>query len=140
MANTLKLEIVTPTATVYSEDVELVTLPGVEGQMGIYPQHVRLITQLVPGEMIVQKNGHDEFLAVGEGLVEVTSDRVAILTDMAVAADNIDEAKAEEARQRAAARLRETLSSQEVASVNAALARSVAQLYVKRRHSRGGQH
>lgn len=137
MAITLKLEIVTPTATVYSEDVELVTLPGVEGQMGIYPQHVRLMTQLVPGEMIVHKNGHDEFLAVGEGLVEVTSDRVAIVTDMAVAADNIDEAKAEEARQRAAARLREKLSSQEVASVNAALARSMAQLYVKRRHPRG---
>ena len=136
MGNTLKLEIVTPTATVYSEDVELVTLPGVEGQMGVYPQHVRLMTQLVPGEMIVHKNGRDAFLAVGEGLVEITNDRVAILTDMAVAADNIDEAKAEEARQRAAARLREKLSSQEVASVNAALARSVAQLYVKRRHSR----
>lgn len=136
MGNTLKLEIVTPIATVYSEDVELVTLPGVEGQMGVYPQHVRLMTQLVPGEMIVHKNGRDDFLAVGEGLVEITNDRVAILTDMAVAADNIDEAKAEEARQRAAARLREKLSSQEVASVNAALARSVAQLYVKRRHSR----
>ncbi|HWY71335.1 MAG TPA: ATP synthase F1 subunit epsilon [Terriglobales bacterium] len=137
MPNTLKLEIVTPTATVYSEDVELVTLPGVDGQMGVYPQHVRLMTQLVPGEMIVHKGGRDEFLAVGEGLVEVTGDRVAIVTDMAVAADNIDEAKAEEARQRAAARLREKLSSQEVASVNAALARSVAQLYVKRRHPRG---
>lgn len=136
MANTLKLEIVTPTATVYSEDVELVTLPGVEGQMGIYPQHVRLMTQLAPGEMIVHKDGKDEFLAVGEGLVEITGDRVAIVTDMAVAAENIDEAKAEEARQRSAARLREKLSSQEVASVNAALARSVAQLYVKRRHSR----
>jgi len=137
MPNTLKLEIVTPAATVYSEDVELVTLPGVDGQMGVYPQHVRLMTELVPGEMIVHKGGRDEFLAVGEGLVEVTNDRVAILTDMAVAADNIDEAKAEEARQRAAARLREKLSSQEVASVNAALARSVAQLYVKRRHPRG---
>jgi len=136
MANTLELEIVTPTATVYSEDVELVTLPGVEGQMGIYPQHVRLMTQLVPGELIVQKNGHDEFLAVGEGIVEITNDRVSIVTDMAVASDSIDEAKAEEARQRAEARLRETLSSQEVASVNAALARSVAQLSVKRRHAR----
>jgi len=136
MANTLKLEIVTPDATVYSEDVEMVTLQGVEGQMGIYPQHVRLITQLVPGEMIVNKGGRDNFLAVGEGLVEITGDRVAIVTDMAVAAEKIDEAKAEEARQRAAARLRENLSSQEVASVNAALARSLAQLSVKRRHPR----
>jgi F-type H+-transporting ATPase subunit epsilon len=134
LANTLKLEIVTPDATVYSEDVEMVTLPGMEGQMGIYPQHVRLMTQLVPGEMIVQKDGHDSFLAVGEGLVEITNERVAIVTDMAVPAENIDETKAEEARQRAAARLRERLSSQEVASVNAALARSLAQLSVRRRH------
>jgi F-type H+-transporting ATPase subunit epsilon len=133
MANTLRLEIVTPQATVYSEDVDMVTLPGVEGQMGILPQHVRLMTQLVPGEMIVRKNGQDRFLAVGEGLIEVTGDRVAIVTDMAVAAENIDEAKAEEARQRAAARLREKLSSEEVASVNASLARSLAQLHVKRR-------
>jgi len=136
MANTLKLEIVTPTATVYSEDVDLVTLPGVEGQMSVYPQHVRLMTQLVPGELIVHKDDRDEFLAVGEGLVEITNERVSILTNMAVAAASIDEAKAEEARQRATAQLRENLSSQEVASVNAALARSVAQLTVKRRHPR----
>jgi len=71
---------------------------------------------------------------VGQGLVEVTGESVAIVTDMAVAVENIDETKAEEARQRAAARLREKISSEEVASVNAALARSLAQLRVKRRH------
>ena len=136
MANTIRLEIVTPQATVYSEDVDMVTLPGVEGQMGVLPHHVRLMTQLVPGEMIVRKNGQVHFLAVGEGLVEVTGERVAIVTDMAVAAENIDEAKAEEARQRAAARLREKISSAEVASVNASLARSLAQLRVKRRYHR----
>ena len=134
MANTIKLEIVTPQAIVYSEDVDMVTLPGVEGQMGILPHHVRLMTRLVPGEMMVRKNGQVRFLAVGEGLIEVTSDRLSIVTDMAVATENIDEAKAEEARQRAAARLREKISSAEVASVNAALARSLAQLRVKRRH------
>ena len=134
MANTIKLEIVTPQATVYSEDVDMVTLPGVEGQMGILPHHVRLMTQLVPGEMIVRKNGQVRFLAVGQGLVEVTGDRVSIVTDMAVATENINEAKAEEARERAAARLREKISSAEVASVNASLARSLAQLRVKRRH------
>ncbi len=136
MVNTLKLEIVTPDAVVYSEEVEMVTLEGVEGQMGIYPQHVRLMTQLVPGEMIVHKDGRDDFLAVGEGLVEITNDRVAIVTDMAVSAENIDEARAEEARQRAAARLQEKLSSQDLASVNATLTRSLAQLSVKRRHRR----
>ena len=134
MANTLQLEIVTPEATVYSEAVDMVTLPAVEGQMGVLPQHVRLMTQLVPGEMTVLKDGHENYLAVGEGLVEVTNDHVSIVTNMAVAIENIDEAVAEEARQRAAARLREKLSYEEVASVNAALARSLAQLHVKRRH------
>jgi F-type H+-transporting ATPase subunit epsilon len=134
MANTLRLEIVTPEATVYSQDVEMVTLPAVGGQMGVLPQHIRLMTQMVPGEMIVRKDGHDDFLAVGEGLVEVTNERVSIVTNMAVAVESIDEAAAEEARQRAAARLKEKLSLEEIASVNASLARSLAQLNVKRRH------
>ncbi len=133
MADTLKLEIVTPDAIVYSEDVHMVTLPALDGQIGVLPHHVPLLTQIVPGEMIVRKDGRETFLAVGEGLVLVTGDRVAIVTDMAVAAENIDEAKAEEARQRAAARLRDKISDEEVASVNAALARSLAQLKVKRR-------
>src|SRR5881397_1016902 len=133
MVATLKLEIVTPAGRVYSEDVEMVTLPGVAGQMGVYPRHVRLMTQMVPGEMIVRKDGRDLFIATGEGLIEVTANRVAILTDLAIAADRIDEAKAEEARQRAEARLREKLSDEELASVNASLSRSLAQLRVKRR-------
>lgn len=133
MANTIKLEIVTPDGTVYSEDVDMVTLPGVEGQMGVYAHHVPLMTQMVPGEVAVRKDGVDYFLAVGEGLIEVTGQHVAILTDMAIAAEHIDEAKVEEARQRAEARLREKLSDEEVASVNSALARSLAQIHVKRR-------
>ncbi len=133
MADTLKLEIVTPAGTVYSENVEMVTLPGVAGQMGVYPQHVPLITHMVPGEMIVRKDGRDLFMATGEGLIEVTAKRVAILTDLAIPADRIDEAKAEEARQRAEARLHDKLSAAEVATVNASLARSLAQLRVKRR-------
>ena len=133
MPNTIKLEIVTPEA-VYTDDVDMVTLPGVEGQMGVLPLHTRLMTQLVPGELIVNKNTHDEFLAVGEGLVEVTNDRVSIVTNMAIPSSQINEAAAEEARQRAAARLRDKISSEEVASTNAALARSLAQLNVKRRH------
>ena len=133
MANTIKLEIVTPEAKVFSDDVDMVTLPAVEGEMGILPQHVRLMTRMVPGEMIVRKDGRDLYIATGEGLIEVTATRVSILTDLAIRADRIDEAKAEEARQRAEARLREKLSDEEVASVNASLARSLAQLRVKRR-------
>jgi F-type H+-transporting ATPase subunit epsilon len=133
MAATLKLEIVTPTAVSFSGDVEMVTLPGAEGEMGVYPQHVPLMTQLVPGELMVRKDGHDTFMAVGDGFVEVTSDHVAILTDMAIPADQIDEAAAEEARRRAEARLAEHIGDEETAIVSAALANSLAQLQVKRR-------
>src|SRR6478736_3835827 len=133
MPETLKLEIVTPQGIVFSEDVHMVTLPGSEGEFGVYPQHVRLMTPIVPGEIVVNKDGADRYLAVGEGIVEVTPDRVSIVTDMAIPAEKIDEAKVEEARARAAARLQDKISDEEVASVNASLARSLAQLQVKRR-------
>ncbi len=133
MPDTLRLEIITPQATVFSEDVHMVTLPAIDGEMGVYPHHLRLITQLVPGEVIVTKDGADRYLAVGEGLVDVAADRVSIVTDMAIPSDRIDEAKVEEARARAAARLQEKISDEEVASVNASLARSLAMLHVKRR-------
>ena len=133
MANTLKLEIVTPEGVTYSEDVEMVTLPGSEGEMGIYPNHVALMTQVAAGEVSARRNGKDEFLAVGEGFVEITGERVAILTDMAIKAENIDEVKAEEARKRAEARLAEKLDDEESVLVTAALAHSLVQLKVKRR-------
>ena len=136
MANTLKLEIVTPEAVTYSDSVEMVTLPGVEGEMGIYPQHVPLMTQIAPGEIVVRKGGLEQLLAVGEGFVEITGETVSILTDMAIAADNIDEAKVEEARKRAEARLAEKVSAEEEAAVRASLANAVAQLNVKRRQRR----
>jgi F-type H+-transporting ATPase subunit epsilon len=133
MADTLKLEIVTPAAVTYSEDVSMVTLPTVEGQIGVYPHHIPLLTRIEPGEIIVRKSGGDDFIAVGGGLVEITGNSVSIVTDMAVAAKDIDAAKAEDARQRAAARLRDKISDEEVATVNASLARSLAQLRVKKR-------
>jgi F-type H+-transporting ATPase subunit epsilon len=114
----------------------MVTLPGVVGEMGIYPQHVPLMTQMVPGELIVHKDGKDLSIATGEGLIEVSANRIAVLTDLAIPADRIDEAKAEEARRRAEARLREKLSDEEAATVNASLVRSLAQLRVKRRQRR----
>ena len=130
---TLKLEIVTPEAKIYSEDVDMVTLPGVEGEMGIFPMHVPLMTQVAAGEVSVRKGGQEFFLAIGDGFVEVTGERVSILTDMAIKAENIDEAVVEGARKRAEARLAEKLDDEEVASVSAALAHSLAQLHVKRR-------
>src|SRR2546430_15443469 len=136
MAATLKLEIVTPEAKTYSEDVDMVTLPGIEGEMGIYPMHVPLMTQIVAGELSVRKDGRDYSLAVGEGFVEITADKVAIMTDMAIRAEQIDEAKAEEARKRPEARLAEKLHDAEAALVSAALKHPRSQLKGHRRQHR----
>ncbi len=133
---TLKLEIVTPEAKTYSEDVDMVTLPAAEGEMGVMPNHVPLMTQIVAGEVYVRKDNRDYFLAIGDGFVQITGERVAIMTDMAIKAENIDEAKAEEARRRAEARLAEKLDDEEAATVAASLAHSLAQLKVKRRAHR----
>jgi F-type H+-transporting ATPase subunit epsilon len=133
MANTFKLEIVTPEAKTFSDDVEMVTLTGGEGEMGILPEHMPLMTQLVAGEINAIKDGKHIFLAVGDGFIQVTGDRVSILTDMAILAENIDEAAAEEARKRAEERLTHKLGEEDAAMVQAALANALAQLKVKRR-------
>lgn len=136
MANTIKLEIVTPETKTFSEDVDMVTLTGSDGEMGILPQHVPLMTQLVAGEITAIKGVEQIFLAVGDGFVQVTGDRVSILTDMAIRAENIDEAAAEEARRRAESRLAEKLSNEDAVLVHATLAHALTQLQVKRRHQK----
>jgi F-type H+-transporting ATPase subunit epsilon len=133
---TIKLEIVTPETKTFSEDVDMVTLTGTEGEMGILPQHMPLMTQLVAGEIIAKKGAETIFLAVGDGFVQVTGERVAILTDMAIRAENIDEVAAEQARQRAEARLAEKLSDEETATVQAALLNAMMQLKLKHRIKR----
>ena len=136
MFATLKLEIVTPEAKTFSDDVEMVTLTGIDGEMGIYPQHMPLMTQLVAGEIIARKDGQNIYLAVGDGFVQVTGERVAILTDMAIREENIDEAAAEEARKKAEARLSQKLGDEEAATVQAALAHALTQIKVKQRHKK----
>lgn len=133
MAATLKLEIVTPEATAYSEDVEMVTLPGVEGELGVYPNHVPLLTTLNPGELRVLKGGKETFLAIGEGFVEITGTSVSVLTDMALELAGIDEHAAEAAVARAKAAMEKDLGSEEIAAVEASLQKALAQLHVKRR-------
>ena len=132
---TIKLEIVTPEAKTFSDDVDMVTLTGTEGEMGILPQHMPLMTQLASGEIIARKGAGNIFLAVGEGFVQVTREKVSVLTDMAIKADDIDEAKAEEARQKAEARLTQKISDEETASAQAQLMHAMTQLNVKRRRS-----
>ena len=130
---TLRLEIVTPEATAYSEDVEMVTLPGSEGELGVYPNHVPLLTTLNPGELRVLKGGKETFLAIGEGFVEITGSTVSVLTDMALEAAVIDESAAEAAVARAQAAMKEDLGKEEVAAVQASFQKALAQLHVKRR-------
>ena len=130
---TLKLEIVTPEATAYSEDVEMVTLPGAEGELGVYPNHVPLLTTLNPGELRVLKGGKESFLAIGEGFVEITASAVSVLTDMALEPAVIDESAAEAAVERAKAAMKDDLGAEEVAAVQASLQKALAQLHVKRR-------
>jgi len=130
---TLRLEIVTPEALAFSEDVDMVTLPASGGQIGIYPQHVRLITEMVPGELIATKSGNEILIAVGEGLVAVSGDRVEILTDLAIRAEELDAAKVEEARKRAMARREEKIANESVATINASVVRSLAHLRVQKR-------
>ena len=134
MADTLQLEIVTPEAVIYSEAVDMVTLPGSDGEAGIYPNHVPLMTKVQAGELIAKRAGSDEILAVGEGFAEITGDHVAILTDNAIGSDNIDEAAAEEARAKAQQRLDEggDISEDEAKVLAQAILYSKAQLKVKR--------
>jgi F-type H+-transporting ATPase subunit epsilon len=133
MANTLTLEIVTPEKRTFSEEVDMVTLPGVEGEMGIFPNHIPLMTQVASGEIVARKAGKETFLAIGEGFVEITASRVAVMTDMAIREEDIDLAIAEQALKRAEERLKEKLSDEEEATTRAALLHSLAQLKVKRR-------
>ena len=136
-AATMKLEIVTPTGQVYSNDVDFVTLPGREGEMGIYPQHAPLITLLGSGEIIARRGTQEDRILVTTGCAEITAERVGILTVFATPSSEIDEQKAEAARVRAEARLQDkNLSQEESAMVQAAVTHSIAQLKLKRRSMR----
>ena len=135
MADTLKLEIVTPETIIYSEDVEMVTLPGSEGEAGIYPNHVPLMTRVQAGEIIINRGGTEEVVAIGEGFAEITGNHIAILTDNAANSADIDEAAAEEAKAKAEQRLEEggDVSEEEAKALTQAILYSQAQIKAKRR-------
>jgi F-type H+-transporting ATPase subunit epsilon len=134
MATTLKLEIITPEAKIFEGNVEHVQLPGAEGEMGVYPLHQLEITELTAGELRYVTNGKTEVLAIGEGFAEITGNSVGVLTDGAVNEKDIDEKVAEEAVKRAEELLKSnTLEGEELEATQASLARSLAQINVKRR-------
>lgn len=132
----LKLEIVTPEARIFSDEVDSVVLPGFEGEMGVLPAHAPLVTTLQVGELRYIKGGKVTELAVGEGLVEVTGSTTRVLTDMAIGSDEIDEKAVEEALERAKStleNLKQGEKQDEVAAVMAMIQRSTAQLHLKRK-------
>jgi F-type H+-transporting ATPase subunit epsilon len=134
MAATLKLEIVTPEEKIYSEDVNMVTLPGTEGELGVYPNHVPVLTAIKPGELRIVKDGRETAMAVGEGFVEIKGDAVSILTDMALQSEKIDITAAEQAVARAQAAMKEDQTPEQLVAIQASLQKALAQLHVKRRH------
>jgi F-type H+-transporting ATPase subunit epsilon len=131
---TLKLDIITPETKVFEGEADFVQLPGAEGDMGVYPQHEALVTKLSAGEVRIDRQGKSEILAIGEGFAEITATSISILTDGAVNEKDIDEKKAEEAVKRAEELLKNSsLQGEELEATQASLARSMAQLKVKRR-------
>ncbi len=132
----LKLEIVTPTGQVYSKDVDMVTLPGSEGEMGILPMHAPLITLIGDGEIVARHGAEEDRFLITGGCADISQERVSVLTVFATDEAAIDEKKAEEARQRAEARLKETISPEETALAQASMAHSLAQLQYKRKQRR----
>ena len=130
----IRLDIVTAERQVYSEDVDEVVAPGVEGQLGILPHHSPLMTMLAPGELLVKQDGAELNLAVSGGFMEVRPDRVIILADTAEKAEEIDLARAEEARKRAEQAKAEAPAGAEASlAAEAALQRALARLKVARR-------
>lgn len=130
----LKLEIVTPEAKIYSDEVDSVVLPGSEGDLGPLPEHAPLITAMSGGELLITKDGKESALAVGEGFVEITPTNVSVLTDMAVNEADIDETAAEAAIKRAQEALKaDQISDEDQAAAEAVMLKSLAQLKVKRR-------
>ncbi len=134
---TIKLDIVTAERVVFSEDVDVVVAPGVEGQLGILPHHAPLMTMLLPGELLVRKGGEEFALAISGGFLEVRPDRIIILADAAERVEEIDVARAEAAKRRAEERLKTHPPEVDMARAEAALRRSLARLkVVERRRKR----
>lgn len=137
---TFRLEIVTAERMVYSDDVAALVAWGVEGQLGILPHHAPLMTMLQPGDLMIRKDKEEEFLAISGGFLEVRPDKVIILADACERADEIDIARAEEAKRRAQETMKAAPLSVEAAAAEAALRRSLARLKAaeKRRRKPSG--
>ena len=129
----IRLEIVTAERQVYSEDVDVIVAPGIDGELGILPRHAPLLTVLKPGEIMVRKEGEESTIAVSGGFLEVLGEKVTILADTAERAEEIDLERAEEALERAQERVSESVSDMDLERALASMRRSQARLKVARR-------
>ena len=132
----IKLEVVTAERLVYSDEVDILVAPGIEGQLGILPQHESLMTILQAGEMMARKGNEEISWAISGGFLEVQPDRIIVLADTAERDDEIDLQRAEEAKRRAEERLKEKTSAIDVSRAEAALQRSLTRLKVGQRRRR----
>ncbi len=133
---TLKLEIITAERLVFSDDVNTVVAPGIEGELGILPHHAPLITMLKPGELLIRRDGEEIYMSVSGGFLEIRPNKVIILADACERAEEIDIERAEEAKHRAEERLKTPAPDLNVAQVQAALLRSLARIKVAERKRR----
>jgi F-type H+-transporting ATPase subunit epsilon len=134
----LRLEIVTPERRAYLDDVDMVVVPGRNGQLGILPRHTPLISSLGVGELRIKKGGTEESLLISGGFVEVRPDKVIVMADLAEHSEEIDEQRAIEARKRAEAQLEEVRDPVDIARVRAALQTALMRERIAvRRRSRG---
>jgi len=135
----IRLDIVTAERAVYSEEVDGIIAPGVEGQLGILPHHTPLMTMLEPGELLVRKGGEELSMAISGGFLEVRPDKVIVLADSAERDEEIDLARAEEAKRRAEERLSHHTPEVDMSRAETALRRSLARLKVGERRRRRRQ-
>lgn len=133
---TFKLEIVTAERMVFAEDVSGVIAWGVEGQLGILPHHAPLMTMLQPGDLLIKKDGEEEYLAISGGFLDVRPDKVIILADACERCEEVDIERAESAKRRAEETLKEGPTSIDAAAAEAALRRSLARLKIAERRRR----
>jgi F-type H+-transporting ATPase subunit epsilon len=129
----MRLDIVTPEKLAFSDEIDSVVVPGGEGELGILPSHAPIVSTLQPGELRYLKAGKETSLAIGTGIVEVSHDRVSVLTDMALGAEEVDESAVEKAIEAAKKAMSEKLLPEETAAAQLALQKSLAQLHIKRR-------
>jgi len=130
---TLKLDIVTAERLIFSDDVDMVVAPGVEGQLGILPHHAPLMTMLQPGELLIRKDKEEIYLAVSGGFLEVRPDKVTILADACEHAEDIDATRAEIAKRRAEELLKTRGPDVDIAQTEATLRRALMRLKVAQR-------